>query len=222
MALDFDNIKAAQNIVDRLDPNRCALKVGKEMYTRFGPKWVNTLVDKGFKVFLDLKFHDIPNTVARACKAAADLGVWMVNVHALGGLAMMHAAREAIGNGPQAPRLIAVTLLTSHDEQWLSELGLMGSLQDNVMHLARLSHKAGMDGIVCSAMEAPAIRQALGKDFLIVSPGIRLPENKADDQKRIMTPKQAIENGVDCLVIGRPITQASSPAVVLNAILESL
>lgn len=222
VALDYDNQQQALELVDKLKPELCGLKVGKEMFTLFGPEFVKQLVAKGFKVFLDLKFHDIPNTVAKACKAAAELGVWMVNVHASGGSKMMHAARQAIEECDNRPLLIAVTLLTSMDEVAYSEIGFKRDLPEQVEHLASISKSAGLDGVVCSAWEAKRLKEQLGQEFKLVTPGIRPPGSEIGDQSRIMTPEQAIAAGSDFLVIGRPITKASDPLKALYDISESI
>ncbi|MEM0514474.1 orotidine-5'-phosphate decarboxylase [Pseudoalteromonas sp. YIC-827] len=223
IALDYDNKAKALAFVQQLSPDSCRLKVGKEMFTHFGPEFVKQLVELGFDVFLDLKFHDIPNTVAKAVKAAADLGVWMVNVHASGGVEMMQKAKEILAPyGDKAPLLIAVTVLTSMDEMQLKQLGIEKKPQEQVLYLAELTKQAGLDGVVCSAQEAQVLKQHLGADFKLVTPGIRPAGSDAGDQKRIMTPKQAIDSGSDYLVIGRPITQAEDPVAVLKAINESL
>lgn len=222
VALDYDNQQQALELVNKLKPELCGLKVGKEMFTLFGPEFVKTLVDRGFKVFLDLKFHDIPNTVAKACKAAAELGVWMVNVHASGGSKMMHAAREAVEGYENRPLLIAVTLLTSMDEVAYSEIGYKSDLPDQVEHFAGIAKSAGLDGVVCSAWEAKRLKEKLGNDFKLVTPGIRPPGTDIGDQSRIMTPEQAVAAGSDFLVIGRPITKASDPLKALYDISESI
>lgn len=196
----------------------CKLKIGKELFTLAGPTLVRQLIDKGFDVFLDLKFHDIPNTVARACKVAADMGVWMLNVHALGGRNMLLAAREALEATENRPLLIAVTILTSMGKQDLEEIGLRGDPEDNVLRLAGLTQEAGLDGVVCSSREVNSLRQAQGKAFTLVTPGIRPAGSDAGDQKRIMTPMDAIQAGSDYLVIGRPVTQASDPVQTLRTI----
>ena len=215
VALDYADARSAMALVDRLEPSACKVKVGKELFTAAGPDLVADLVKRGFDVFLDLKFHDIPNTVAQACKAAAQLGVWMVNVHALGGRAMMTAAREAIESVPRKPRLIAVTVLTSMAEPDLREVGLEASPLVAAMKLAELAGNCGLDGVVCSAHEAAAIRDTVGGHFLRITPGIRLPEDGAGDQKRVMTPKMAIESGASYLVIGRSVTRAADPLATL-------
>lgn len=215
VALDYADARSAMALVDRLEPSACKVKVGKELFTAAGPDLVADLVKRGFDVFLDLKFHDIPNTVAQACKAAAQLGVWMVNVHALGGRAMMTAAREAIESVPRKPRLIAVTVLTSMAEPDLREVGLDASPLVAAMKLAELAGNCGLDGVVCSAHEAAAIRDTVGGHFLRITPGIRLPEDGAGDQKRVMTPKMAIESGASYLVIGRSVTRAADPLATL-------
>ena len=218
VALDFAVQKDALALVDRLDPKLCRLKVGKEMFTACGPALVETLIQRGFEVFLDLKFHDIPNTVASACKAAARLGVWMVNVHALGGSRMMEAAREALDGVPSRPKLIAVTVLTSMGRADLNELGIPGEPHETVLRLAKLAQASGLDGVVCSAQEAASLRQELGTDFCLVTPGIRPAKASQDDQVRIVTPAEAIRLGSDYLVIGRPITKAADPLQVLQQI----
>ena len=223
IALDYANAKEALNFVEQLDPTLCRLKVGKELFTAAGPQLVEALVAKGFGVFLDLKFHDIPNTVARACKASADLGVWMLNVHASGGLPMMLAAREALlSYGKSRPLLIAVTVLTSMNAAELRATGIHEPLEQRVCALARLAKDAALDGVVSSAHEVPAIKAACGHDFITVTPGIRLASENPDDQARIITPELAIKAGSDYLVVGRPITQASSPAQVVSNLLTMI
>ena len=179
---------------------------------------VETLSKQGFDIFLDLKFHDIPNTVAGACKAAAQLGVWMLNVHASGGRAMMEAARKALGDAPDRPRLIAVTLLTSMGAREIEEVGILGDAPEAVRRLARLTQASGLDGVVCSAQEAAMLRAECGKDFCLVTPGIRPASASKDDQQRVMTLAAAVAAGADYLVIGRPVTQASDPVATLAAI----
>ncbi len=218
IALDFPDEAPALELVDRLTPDLCRLKVGKEMFTRLGPAFVERLVSRGFDVFLDLKFHDIPNTVAAACAAAADLGVWMINLHASGGRRMMEAARERLDALGARPLLIGVTILTSMGEEDLAEVGFSGSPEENVLRLARLTRASGLDGIVCSPLEAARVRPALGADFLLVTPGVRPAAAATDDQKRVMTPGRALETGADLLVIGRPITAAADPVASLAAI----
>jgi orotidine 5''-phosphate decarboxylase, subfamily 1 len=218
VALDYPDARPALALAEQLDPARCRLKVGKELFVRAGPALVEALQRRGFEIFLDLKFHDIPNTVAGACRAAAELGVWMVNVHALGGSAMMAAAREAVDRAAKRPLLIAVTVLTSHGGDTLQELGIEQTPAQLVQRLARLAHAQGLDGVVCSAQEARMLKQAEGDDFRLVTPGIRPATAEAGDQQRIATPAQAIADGVDYLVIGRPITQAARPLEALAAI----
>ncbi|WP_421134582.1 orotidine-5'-phosphate decarboxylase [Alteromonas sp. A079] len=219
VALDYDNKENALAFVEQLSPSLCKLKVGKEMFTLFGPEFVKALVAKGFDVFLDLKFHDIPNTVAKACKAAAELGVWMVNVHASGGVPMMKAAKEAIASSAHPEtKLIAVTVLTSMDEAQLRDVIDGVTPEQQVLRLAELTKKAGLDGIVCSAQEAEVLRSSFSSEFLLVTPGIRPVGSDAGDQKRVMTPTQAIDSGVSYLVMGRPITQADDPVAVLNSV----
>lgn len=223
VALDFDDQNKALALIDKLTPQSCKLKVGKEMFTRFGPALVKQLVDKNFDVFLDLKFHDIPNTVAKAVQAAADLGVWMVNVHASGGDKMMKAAKQSLASfGNDAPLLIAVTVLTSMDDEDLLAIGTERTPNEQVKLLAQLTKDSGLDGVVCSAQEAKSLKASLGADFKLVTPGIRPVGSDAGDQKRIVTPQQALINGSDYLVIGRPITKASDPLGVLNDINASL
>lgn len=218
VALDYADKTEALAFVDQVSPDLCKLKVGKEMFTRFGPDFVRQLTGTGFDVFLDLKFHDIPNTVARACEAAADLGVWMMNVHAQGGLRMMEAAKEALNSQHPSIKLIAVTVLTSMDKQDLEQLGITQEPSELAQSLAQLTNKAGLDGIVCSAQEATMMRQNLPEDFLLVTPGIRPADAQADDQRRIMTPAAAIAAGSSYLVIGRPITKSDDPVSVLRTI----
>ena len=223
VALDFDKQQDALALVDDLDPKLCRLKVGKEMFSHFGPEFVKALHARGFDVFLDLKFHDIPNTVAKAVKAAADLGVWMVNVHASGGVKMMEAAKKALEPyGESAPLLIAVTVLTSMGEEDLQELGIERSPAEQVLFLAGLVNKAGLDGVVCSAQEASMLKDRFGEDFKLVTPGIRTASASNDDQKRIMTPKKAVDSGSDYLVIGRAITKSQDPITTMKEIYQSL
>ncbi|CAI8845695.1 orotidine-5'-phosphate decarboxylase [Kosakonia quasisacchari] len=223
VALDYDNRDAAMAFVDRIDPRDCRLKVGKEMFTLFGPQLVRDLQQRGFDIFLDLKFHDIPNTTAHAIKAAADLGVWMVNVHASGGARMMTAAKEALLTfGNDAPLLIAVTVLTSMEASDLRDLGINATPAEHAERLGRLTQQCGLDGVVCSAQEAERFKNALGKGFKLVTPGIRPAGSEPGDQRRIMTPEQALAAGVDYMVIGRPVTQSADPAKTLKAINASL
>jgi len=222
VALDFPDTKQATALVSQLDASRCRLKVGKELFVRGGPQFVEAIQLKGFDVFLDLKFHDIPNTVAAACRAAADLGVWMVNVHAIGGQKMMQAAAEAIANYQHRPLLIAVTILTSMDSSDLQEVGINGEPAENVDRLAALAAASGLDGVVCSAMEAERLRASRGENFVLVTPGIRPANADSNDQKRIMTPQKAIAAGASYLVIGRPITQAEKPLLALQQINKEL
>ncbi len=226
VALDFPDERETMQLVEQLNPSLCRLKVGKELFTRCGPALVKQLVDKDFDVFLDLKYHDIPNTVARACSAAADLGVWMLNVHALGGEKMMQAARKALISD-DAPHLIAVTWLTSSGQTELDSLGLKTTPEKMVKRLAVMAQNSGLDGVVCSAQEASMLRQKIDPDFLLVTPGIRLADTesvsvKQDDQCRVVTPKNALDNGASYLVIGRPITQADDPCRVLRTILDDI
>jgi len=216
--LDYPSAALAEAFVARVSPEECALKVGKELFTAAGPAFVSSLVDRGFRVFLDLKYHDIPNTVAQACRAAADLGVWMLNVHAGGGRAMMTAARDALASTARPPLLIAVTVLTSLDDAALSELGIAEGAAQHAQRLARLAADCGLDGVVCSAWEARAIKDAHGAGFLTVVPGIRLAAGDAHDQARVATPEAAVRAGADYLVIGRAITQAADPHATLKQI----
>lgn len=222
VALDFDNQQAALSLADQLDPSQCRLKVGKELFTAAGPELVKALVARDFDIFLDLKFHDIPNTVAKAVKASADLGVWMANVHASGGSRMMRAAKQALDEHGSDMQLIAVTVLTSMDDADLLETGVQRSPGDQVMHLAQLTQKSGLQGVVCSAQEVSALKSALGPDFKLITPGIRLPDSAADDQRRIVSPTDAVAMGSDYLVIGRPITQSAQPLETLRQINQSL
>ena len=223
VALDYDNRDKALAFVDRIDPRDCRLKVGKEMFTLFGPQLVRDLQQRGFDVFLDLKFHDIPNTAAHAVKAAADLGVWMVNVHASGGARMMTAAKEALlPFGNDAPLLIAVTVLTSMEASDLQGLGINATPAEHAERLASLTQQCGLDGVVCSAQEAVRFKAAFGKEFKLVTPGIRPQGSDVGDQRRIMTPEQALAAGVDYMVIGRPVTQSADPAQTLRDINASL
>lgn len=222
VALDFPDAGAALAAAGRLDPALCRVKVGKELFVSAGPAIVGQLHERGFEVFLDLKFHDIPNTVAGACRAAARLGVWMLNVHASGGSAMMRAAREAVAAFPRPPLLIGVTVLTSLSDAELGEVGFAGSAADNVGRLARLAAASGLDGVVCSAEEAAMLRDALGTGFVTVTPGIRLAGDAKGDQARVVTPGDAVRLGAHYLVIGRPVTQAADPAATLQSIVRSL
>ncbi len=223
IALDYADKNQALHFVDKLEPDSCHLKIGKEMFTHFGPDLVRELHQMGHSVFLDLKFHDIPNTCAKAVVAAAELGVWMVNVHASGGLRMMDAAQEAlISFGKDKPLLIGVTVLTSMEAKDLHDIGIMKTPTEQVLTLAGLTQKAGLDGVVCSAHEASLLKETFGKDFQLVTPGIRPLGAALLDQRRVMTPLEAVQTGVDYMVIGRPITQASDPMQVLNAINASI
>lgn len=225
MALDYDNFAQFEALVAQLDPAYCRLKIGKELFTLFGPQVVEHAQARGFDVFLDLKFHDIPATVAKAVRAAASLGVWMVNVHASGGTRMLEAASEAIANSHQKPHLIGVTVLTSMTQDEMQALGVARPLPEHVKHLAELAKQSGLDGVVCSAQEAADLKQAFGHEFALVTPGIRPRGSAANDQRRIVTPEEAIRGGSDYLVIGRPITQAENPAEICRAIstaIESL
>lgn len=222
VALDFPSAAAAEALIDRLDPQLCRLKVGKELFTREGPQLVKAIQNKGFDLFLDLKYHDIPNTTAMAVRAAAELGVWMVNVHCSGGLRMMEACRNELDrmNGCK-PLLIGVTVLTSMDESDLQQIGLNVSPAQQVLRLAGLAAQAGMDGLVCSAQEASQLKQQY-PSLQLVTPGIRPAGSEVGDQRRILTPSQAMTAGSDYLVIGRPVTQANDPLAALTAIVEEI
>ena len=223
IALDFDHVTDVFALVDELDPERCSLKVGSELFTLFGATLVRQLIAKGFHVFLDLKFHDIPNTLAKACMAAADLGVWMINVHASGGFHMMRAAVTALESyGADKPLLLAVTVLTSFGDDELPSIGIHTPLSEQVKKLASLAKAAGLDGVVSSAHEVKSIKEECGKSFIALTPGIRLSSSHLNDQYRIMTPQQALIEGSDYLVIGRPITQAEYPSAVLSEVYEQI
>jgi orotidine-5'-phosphate decarboxylase len=218
VALDVPSEAAALALASRLNPAQCRVKVGNELFTAAGPRLLEQLQGRGFEVFLDLKYHDIPNTVAAACRAAAALGVWMLNVHTLGGSAMLRAAREAVGGSAQRPLLIGVTVLTSMDAEALHEVGLAAPPARAVARLAALAAACGLDGVVCSAQEAAGLRQRMPAQFRLVTPGIRPAGSAQNDQERISTPSQAAAAGADFLVIGRPVTQATDPAAALAAI----
>lgn len=218
VALDFPAADQALAFAARVKPHQCRLKVGKELFTAAGPVLIEKLTQQNFEIFLDLKFHDIPNTVAGACRTAAQLGVWMLNVHALGGRAMLEAARDAVGVAPRRPRLIAVTLLTSMGAKDLQDVGIAGEPAAAALRLARLAQASGLDGVVCSAQEAALLKRECGTDFCLVTPGIRPAGGARDDQQRVMTPAGAIAAGADYLVLGRPVTQAADPVAVLESI----
>lgn len=222
VSLDFESRKEALALARALDPSHCRVKVGKELFTRCGPAVVEELRGFGFDVFLDLKFHDIPHTVARACAAAADLGVWMLNVHASGGRAMLEAAREAVDAAGRRPLLVAVTVLTSLSVEDLREVGVDAAPDEQVLRLAQLARTAGLDGVVCSAQEALQLRLVCGSDFALVTPGIRPPGAASGDQKRVVTPGDAVRAGSDYLVIGRPVTRAADPLQALIAIEDEI
>lgn len=227
VALDFPDMMSAFGLAARLDPSACAVKVGKELFTVAEAGLVRELVRRGFRVFLDLKFHDIPNTVAQACAAATRLGVWMIDVHAAGGGAMLKAARDAVADaakdgGRPRPLLIAVTVLTSLTAEDLAATGVTGTTEAQVLRLARLAQASGLDGVVCSAQEAAALRAACGPEFKLVTPGIRPAGTAAHDQARVMTPQAAVAAGADYLVIGRAITAAADPLRALKEINATL
>lgn len=222
VALDYSNEKQALAFVDKINPEQCRVKIGKELFTACGPAIVENLLSKNFEVFLDLKFHDIPNTVAKACRAAADLGVWMLNVHAFGGSAMLGAAREAIDKSTHKPLLIAVTILTSLSDTELQDIGIAETAEQSVVRLAKLAAAEKLDGVVCSAKETALLAEAISPDFVLVTPGIRPEGSQQGDQKRVVTPAQAMQSGSHYLVIGRPITQANDPEKALDGIISSL
>ncbi len=221
VALDVANANDCLQLLDVLDPDLCRVKVGLELFTRAGPTIVKTIQQRDFDVFLDLKFHDIPNTVARSCAAAADMGVWMMNVHASGGRRMLEAARAAVP-ASASTKLIAVTVLTSMDEAELNEVNVERQPEQQVASLATLVHECELDGVVCSALEAEKLRRRFGSDYLLVTPGIRPAGSEVDDQRRIITPAEAVKAGSDFLVIGRPITKAPDPVAALRAICSEL
>ena len=220
--LDTPRLEDALALAARLDPKLCRVKIGKELFVAAGPEAVERVHERGFEVFLDLKFHDIPNTVAGACRSAAKLGVWMMNVHASGGEAMLRAAREAVSSVARPPLLIAVTVLTSLTSDDLERVGYTGSVMENVERLARIARACGLDGVVCSAQEATMVRKATGEEFTLVTPGIRLASDTRDDQARVVTPREAVKLGAHYLVIGRPITGSPDPAATLQSIRDSL
>ncbi len=220
LALDYPDVKSAWTLVEQIHPTQCALKVGLEMYTRFGPAWVEQLTKKGFKVFLDLKFHDIPNTVAQACRSAADLGVWMMNVHAMGGEKMLEAAREVIDRGSARPLLIAVTVLTSLSEFDVQSLGFSSPVEALTMHLAKMACNHDLDGVVCAVSMAKRIKSLASENWITVTPGIRFAGEETHDQQQVVTPELAIQSGSDYWVVGRAITQAPNPIERLHSILD--
>ena len=223
VALDYEKEAEALALVDQIDPSLCRLKVGKEMFTTLGINFVKQLYQRNFDVFLDLKYHDIPNTVARAVRSAADLGVWMVDLHASGGLRMMEEAKRILEPyGKDAPLLIAVTVLTSMEDLDLLQIGINASPMEQVLRLAHLTQRAGLDGVVCSPQEVEILRNACGEEFKLVTPGIRPTGADFGDQRRVMTPTAAIRAGSDYLVIGRPITKADNPVEVLRSINASI
>ncbi|MCA1767936.1 MAG: orotidine-5'-phosphate decarboxylase [Idiomarina sp.] len=222
VALDCQTENEAENLVSKLPADKVGLKVGKELFTAIGPEWVRKQVDQGFSIFLDLKFHDIPNTVAKAVTSAAKIGVDIVNVHASGGTEMMRAAKNALNQIDRPPLLIAVTVLTSMSDAELAEIGIQSTAEQQVLKLARLAQKAGLDGVVCSAQEATMLKSDLGSSFKLVTPGIRPSNSSVDDQKRIMTPEAAKNAGVDYMVIGRPITQSKDPSTTVTEILQTI
>lgn len=222
ISLDFSETSGALAFLQKIDPGYCRVKIGKELFTRAGPLFVNQVIQLGFDVFLDLKYHDIPTTVARACAAAADLGIWMLNVHASGGKQMMTAAQTALSGCDNPPLLIAVTVLTSFNAPDLQDIGITKSVEEQVLTLARLANQCGLNGVVCSAHEARVVRQVTGKDFILVTPGIRPQHSNHNDQSRVMTPADAIRSGSDYLVIGRPITRSDDPMQALRLINDEI
>ncbi|WP_224797475.1 orotidine-5'-phosphate decarboxylase [Idiomarina abyssalis] len=222
VALDCQTQEEADQLVSRLPSGQVGLKVGKELFTSIGPEWVRKQVEQGFSIFLDLKFHDIPNTVAKAVTSAAKIGVDIVNVHASGGSDMMKAAKDALEPFDNPPLLIAVTVLTSMSDADLADIGIQVTAEQQVLNLAKLTQKAGLDGVVCSAQEARMLKDALGESFKLVTPGIRPANSATDDQKRVMTPKEAMLAGVDYMVIGRPITRSENPEETVVEILASI
>jgi len=222
VALDYKDSDSAMALVNQLNPNYCRVKIGKELFVRTGPQLLEQIRKLGFDIFLDLKFYDIPNTVAAACSAAADLDVWMVNVHASGGPKMMNAAKEALVSHQNPPILIAVTVLTSFSEDEFSKLGYQRNSREQVLHLAQLAQQSGLAGVVCSPLEAEMLKQKLGRDFKLVTPGVRPLGTDKGDQQRVMTPSEALKAGSDYLVIGRPITAAENPLKALESIIDNL
>tara|TARA_B100000035_G_C21036854_1_gene571524 strand:- start:4299 stop:4988 length:690 start_codon:yes stop_codon:yes gene_type:complete len=221
VALDFSSLNETEVFLKKIKGQNCRIKVGKELFTKEGPNAIKLIQHYGFEVFLDLKFHDIPNTVSNAIKASCNLGVWMVNVHASGGKQMMIAAREAVETSSHKPILIAVTILTSFDNSSYQELGFKNELQEQIAYLAKMSEKSGMDGIVCSANDVPSIKPLVKEKFQFITPGIRVA-NSNDDQKRVATPENAISNGSNYLVIGRPVTLSDDPATMIEKINQSI
>jgi orotidine-5'-phosphate decarboxylase len=222
VALDFSDTQGTLDFVEQLDPKSCRVKIGFELFVSSGPDLVRNLIAQGFDVFLDLKFHDIPNTVAAACAAASKLGVWMLNVHTSGGRTMMEAAKQAVNKTQNRPKIIGVSVLTSFDDNDLKKIGVSHTVSEQAQALASLAKEAGLDGVVCSGQEASMLRKTLGEDFLLVTPGIRPAGYGSDDQKRIMDPAEAVKAGAHYLVIGRPITRASHPMGVLRAINDQI
>ena len=222
VALDYSNEAEAMQLVNQLDPQLCRLKVGKELFTAEGPRFVEKLINKDHSVFLDLKFHDIPTTVGKACEAASKLGVWMLNVHASGGIDMMKEAQNGVARSGHFPLLIAVTVLTSMNQAMLNQVGVAGELTNQVLNLAQLTKQAGLDGVVCSAAEAEPLRKAHGADFCLVTPGIRPIDASINDQSRAVSPELAVKLGSNYLVVGRPITKAENPLKALEEINKSI
>lgn len=222
VALDYPSAAEANVFVDRVSPEKCRLKVGLELYTASGPEFLQGMARRGFRVFLDLKFHDIPNTVEHACRRVTSFGVELLTVHCLGGRRMLEAARKGVGEDSNRPRVLGVTLLTSHDATDLKDIGVVGEITERTLALARLAHTAGLDGVICAPTEAKILRRELGPDFLLVTPGIRPAGDAVGDQRRVATPREAVANGADLLVIGRPITQSADPVATLASIEREL
>lgn len=221
VALDFGSLSETEDFLKKVKGQNCRVKVGKELFTNEGPNVIKLIQQYGFEIFLDLKFHDIPNTVSRAIKASCNLGIWMVNVHASGGKQMLLAAREAVDSSSNKPILIAVTILTSYDNYSFQELGFKNNLLDQIAYLATLSENSGMDGIVCSANDIPSIKPLVKEKFQFITPGVRLT-NSNNDQKRVTTPEDAIKQGSNYLVIGRPITSSKDPAALIEKINQKI
>lgn len=222
VAVDYPTIEPVRHLVNQLSPELCRLKIGNILFTRYGPKLVEEFMQAGFEIFLDLKFHDIPQTVANACRSAAAIGAWMVNIHVSGGVKMMTTAKQALHNCKNRPLLIGVTLLTSLDQQDIASIGITQPIEEIVLQMATQAQTAGLDGVVCGSTEAPLLRSHLGDDFILVTPGIRLPGDNNNDQKRVLTPKAAINAGSSYLVIGRSITDSDNPRKTLEGIIQTI
>ena len=221
VALDMDQ-KSALELANKIDPQDCKVKVGSQLFTESGPKVIKELKNLGFEIFLDLKFHDIPNTVRKAVEIAIEMGVWMLNVHSLGGKEMLKAAYEAKETASIKPILIGVTMLTSLDNKSIKQVGLQMNIEDQVLLLTNLCKEEGLDGVVCSPNELVLLRENVNKDFLLVTPGIRSPKTENHDQKRISTVTEAIKRGANYVVIGREITTDVDPNKKIKKILEKV